>query len=404
MAKNTSFLKYIVLIVIIAFAVFLFYDANYGDNIIGITLGKTQTEDKADKEDKTEDTPEKIEDTSIPAGSIRLEEDGKSTFVPYGKGFMHITRDGVKFYEGIGRLAWSDVFSITSPSVVTGGEYSAVCDLLGRTAKVYNTSGLKYTVNTDENIHFAAINEKGNLAVILKGKNNYKVQVYSSSGELKFQRFDEDDGVFPICADISDDGSVLAISYTDTSDIEMLSKVLFFYTNKNDSKEAQTTEMFAACEINDEIIAAINYSTGDEFICVSDKAVFAINTSGETVWRKESGNAVERVAFCEDGYIAVGYGEELISSADVVEKGTVLIINFGGKETGKASVGDNITSLYAGEYVVAAADGKFYGIKSNGNVLWEHNPTQDVNAILPLDGNNVLYQTASYADVTIMTR
>lgn len=399
MSGKKTFFKIIILAVLIAIVVFLFYDANYGKNIVGITLAGNRVENEE------KNTVDGDEETTIPAGSIRLEEDGKSVFVPYGKGFMHFTRDGVKFYTGLGKLSWSDVYSMSSPSVVTGGEYCAVVDLLGKTAKVYNIDGLAYTIQTDDSIHFISVNKNGNAVLILNGKNDYKVQVYNSSGNLKFQRFDEDEGVFPVCADISDDNKVLAVAYTDTSDISLLSKVLFFYTNKDDSTQANTNDMFAACEVNDEIIAAINYLSGEEYVCVSDKGVFAINTSGDTVWRNDTGNVITDYGFSENGYIAVGYGDEIINDTEPVEKGTICIYNFSGKKTGSITLGDDIESIYAGdEYLVVSSSGEYYGIKTNGSILWQHKPTQDITAILPLNGNDVLYATKSYADVTQLSR
>lgn len=396
--KGKSFVKILIAVILIAAVGFIFYDSNYGDNKLGLNLkGSVNTvEDKADTQEA--ENEEEADDT-IPQGSIKLEEDGRSSFVTYGKGFMHFTRDGVKFYEGIGKLSWSDVYSISSPYVVSDGEMSAVVDLLGKTAKVYDTNGLKFTVQTEENIHSAAVNSNGYLALILKGKNNYKVQLYNSAGNLKFQRFDEDEGIFPVCCDISDDNKVIAVSYTDTTDIEMLSKVLFFYTDKGESGDADAGGMYAACEVKGEIIASINYMKDNEYVCVSDKAVFSINGNGISQWRRESGNRIEKVAFSDEGYIAVAYGDEIISDAETVEVGTVSVINFGGKETGSVCLGGDVDSLYIGKYVVASSGGKYYGIKLSGKTIWEESPNRDMVGIFPLNGNSVLYATKRYAEV-----
>ena len=399
MAGKKSLIKYIILLVVLIATVFIFYDLNYGKNVIGSSLGLELKNEKAE-------TPAKDTNVVIPESSIKIEENGKSTFVPYGKGFMHFTRDGVKFYSGIGSLQWSDVYTIISPTVITGGEYSAVMDILGKTVRVYNASGHVYTIQTEESICYGALNKNGNAVLILNGKDDYKVQVYNASGQLKFQRFDEETGVYPVSADLSDDNKVVAITYTDTSDIELLSKVLFFYTSKADGSSVKSTDLFAACEVKNEIIASLNYMSGDEYLCVSDKAVFAVNSSGETVWRKEMGNEISKLDFSEEGTIAVGLGRELLTNTAAEEEGTVLIFNFGGKQTGKITLDRKVTSVYCNDYYVVVADeNKFYGIKANGNILWEHNPSQDINTIIPMDNSGkVLYVAASYAAVTEMSR
>ncbi len=403
LAGKKSYVKIIILLIVIAVAVFIFYDSNYGSNIIGNHFDITNVD-----ADTSHDTESEIvvNESIIPSGSIKLEEDGKSTFIPYGKGFMHFTRDGVKFYTGLGSLKWSDVYTMTSPSVVTGGEYSVVIDILGKTARVYDASGLIYTIQTEDSICYASVNKNGHTALILNGRDDYKVQLYNSAGNLKFQRFDEDEGVFPVCVEVSDDNRVLAVSYTDTSDINILSKVLFFYTNKEDSKKADTNDMFAACEFEDEIVVGINYMSGDEYLCVSDKGIFAINTSGETVWKKNAGNEIKNFAFSEEGCIALAYGDELLGSDAVVEEGTVALFNFGGKQTGSVILDGDIDGLYTGDYyTVVCCDGRYYGVKANGSILWEHNPIQDVNSIIPMDNSgNVLYVTKNYANIDDLSR
>jgi len=403
LSGKKSIIKMIILMVFIALAVFLFYDANYGDNRIGIIL-EQNTESKNENAFDTETITDNMIN-SIPAGSIVLEEDGKSTFIPYGKGFMHFTRDGVKFYSSLGNLSWSDVYSMVSPTVVTGGQFTAVIDMLGKAARVYDENGLVYTLQTEESICYAALNKKGNAVLILNGKDDYKVQVYTSSGKMKFQRFDEDTGVYPVCADISDDGDVLAVSYTDTRDIELLSKVLFFHTSKDADNKLGTTDMFAACEVKDEIIANITNTSAEEFVCVSDKALFAVNTSGETVWRGETGNEINNVAVSEGGTIAIGLGKERLDSESVLKEGTVQLYNFGGKKTGEVYLNGNISSLYLkGYYLVACSDEVFYGIKANGNIIWEHNPSGDVKTIIPMDNSGkVLYITSNYANIENMS-
>ena len=399
MSDKKSFFKIIILIVLIAVTGIIFYDANYGNNKIVSFFGEYN------KENTTVDTQHDndVLTGAIPAGSIMIEEDGKSTFVPYGKGFMHFTRDGVKFYSSLGSLAWNDVYTIVSPVVVTGGNYSAVVDILGKTARVYNEDGLAYTIQTDESICFASLNKNGNAVLILNGKNDYRVQVYNSSGKLKFQRFDEDEGVYHVCADISDDNNVVAVSYTDTSDIDILSKVLFFYTSKS---EGNSADMFAACELEDEIVVNINYMSGDEYACVSDKAVFAVNSSGETVWRNAVGNEISNFAFSEEGYMAVGYGKELLGDAVAEKEGTVVLYNFGGKRTGHANLDGNISDIYAGDfYTVVCVDDIYYGIKANGNVLWDYVPLQDVNAVIPVDNSGrVLYVASNHANIKDVSR
>lgn len=436
MSGSKTYIKITILTVLIALAAFIFYDANFGKKLISGKLAgaSAATENSADnldsentealsqsegKEPETNDAQDADEDNkesddaedvssagTIPAGSIKLEEDGKSAFVAYGKGFMHFTRDGAKFYNSLSNVKWTDSYTMTSPTVVTGGEYSAVVDLLGKTAKVYSSDGPSYSIQTEEPINNISLNKNGHSVIILNGKNDYRVQAYNASGALKFQRFDEDKGVFPVCADISDDNKVLAVSYIDTSDIEVKSKVLFFYTDKEDSKQTETNDMFAACELDDEIVVSINYMTGEEYVCVSDKRIFAVNSSGDILWESVVGNNIDKFSFSEEGFMAAAYGDKSLSDAESVEPGSIVILNFGGKRTGLFELGGKADILYCGNYYTVISSGnEFYGIKANGKTLWEYTSAQDVKAIVPLDSSGeALFVTGTYVNTVNMTR
>ena len=427
MSGNRTYIKITILTVLIALALFVFYDANFGKKLISGKLGAASAADAGSEAAYAEDSntventgglsagTETAEQTSaenteisnenIPSGSIKLEADGKSTFVAYGKGFMHFTRDGAKFYNNTSSVKWSDSYTMTSPTVVTGGDYSAVVDILGKTAKVYNASGLAYSIQTEDAITNMGLNKNGHSVVVLNGKSDYRVQAYNASGALKFQRFDEDEGVFPVCADISDNNKVLAVAYIDTSDIEIKSKILFFYTDKEDSKKTETNDMFAACEVSDEIIVNIYNMTGDEYVCVSDKRVFAVNSSGDILWENAAGNRIDRFSFSEEGFVAVAYGDQTVSDSESVEPGTVVILNFGGKRTGAFAAGGKVDFLYCSPYyTVVSAGNNYYGVKANGKTIWEYSSGQGAKSIIPLDNSGqALYVTGSYAGTMNMT-
>ena len=53
------------------------------------------------------------------------------------------------------------------------------------------------------------------------------------------ERFEQDSGIYPLSAALSEDSRILAVTYADTSDIEIKAKVLLFYVNKEDSRTQQ---------------------------------------------------------------------------------------------------------------------------------------------------------------------
>lgn len=330
---------------------------------------------------------------------IKLESGSKTTFIGFGNNYLYCTKDGVKYFDDGQNQKWNSTYTMTSPSVVNNGSYTAVAESQGRSVKVYSEDGELYSVSADGMIMQISVNNIGSIGLILKTDSGYKVQVYDENGNLIMERFDEDEGVYPIAVDISADKKVLAVSYLDTTDIEMVSKILFFYTGREDTKNTESGDFFASVEKVGEIVPAIKYMNNGVFMAVGDTTVFTMDSSGKEVWNDEICNKIDKITFGGE-YLVMALGEPL-PGKDGAQNGTVRILSTTGKQSNDYLLGKSVTYLKAYKNgIVIGSNRDFTAINYNGRLLWEHTATQDVKDIILMSSSeNVLYVTNNSADI-----
>ena len=165
------------------------------------------------------------------------------------------------------------------------------------------------------------------VAVIDNG--TYRIKIFNNQGKAVTERIEPEKNIFPISIDISDDNTTFAISYIDTTDIEAVSKVVFFYVNGSDGEYIDN--MFGAVEKQDEYIAYISFMDNDKLVAVTDTSVFAMNITGKEIWSYDLPNKLDRVSLSCKDYVALACGESF-NGKDGYSNGTVVFLNMNGNE------------------------------------------------------------------------
>lgn len=327
--------------------------------------------------------------------------DSKTGYRSYDNGYIQYTKDGAKFLTKSGSESWNDVYTMTSPIIDKRGKYTALFEIDGRTVRVYNEKGLVYNVQTSNPILSVSVCTNGYIGVIENG-DNYSVSVYSTTGSLIFQRIEAETGVYPFSCDISSDGQIIAISYADTTGIEIDSKVGMFYIDAEKGAE-YTDSMFSAVEKNDEVIFELYFVTKNDLIAVGDRHIIYISSTGAEGWNIEVTNEIMGIGLCDDK-IAMVYGDEL-PDKEGEECGTIVFVSSRGKLKNGYCIGtepDFFASSEGG--VVIGSESNYYGIDTKGKVIWSLNDTGSLNGIYPTDSvRKCIYTTKTWSVETDMT-
>ena len=321
--------------------------------------------------------------------SMEVDISSKATMAVFGKEFMLCTKDGVKYFASMGDAQWSDTFNMTSPVMVQEGDYVAVGDMGGKTVRVYDRSGMLYDLQAEGSPVQFALNESGYLSLITKNGDSYRIRIYNTKGTLLKERVEESNGVYPLCSDVSDDSTIFAVSYLDTTDISPIGRVVMFYIDAEKS-ENHTDSMFAAVEKTDEIIPVIGFMEKGVLAAVSDVNVYGIGADGAENWSYPLENTVDQAAFGHKEYLVLAFGDS-VADKDGREKGTVCWLDANGKEKASFAAGDSVTYLQSVEKgVVVGNDRRYTGVSHGGNENWTYTATGDLSDLIPMEKLNIV--------------
>lgn len=320
---------------------------------------------------------------------IKFESSSKSLFRIMDKGFIQCSKDGVKYYNDINNQKWNSTFTMVTPVMVGEGNYTAAADTSGKIVKVYDDNGEIYSCQIDGDIIRISLNQNGYLVVLSYMNPDYRIQVFDNKGQEITKREEKSEGVYPLDVDISDDNRVMAVSYADTSDVEVVGKILFFYTYKEDGK-GYADAMFSAVQKDDEFITEVEYMDGNKLICIGDRNIYAFDLWGNELWTKPITNKISFAKFSGKQKVVLAYGETH-SNVEGEEAGTVEWINLSGRTEAKYSTGENINYMSVGKNAaIVGSYNKFTGISDQGKQLWEYKSPQDLSDMLFINGNDTV--------------
>ncbi len=404
--KKTS-KKYIVILFLFALVVggscgLYYVDTFYGQGKINTILSSLQQKKtiQTEKEDTAENIVDIVEEGNE-KNSISLSSGG-ALFATKGKKFLMCTKDGARYMNGMGDQKWNDTFTMTAPELIGEGNYYAIGDLSGKSVKVYSETGLLYTAQSTGNVLYFALNRNGYLAVITKDKEIYTVMIYDEEGTQLTGRQEGEKGVYPLSVDISDDNRVFAISYLDTTDVEPIGKVNFFFVNESEGKNFSES-MFSGVIKNNELIPKVFYLDNGNLVMVSDRALYGIGINGEERWAIELTNHISYIGVEKKKYVVTAYGGA-ISGKNSKKQGYVSWINGDGKEIASFQAKDAVTYLNCDNTgTVIGCNKTYYGFKIGGRAFWEYTATKDMVDVLLMENvNNVLFVTNDNAVILNM--
>lgn len=316
--------------------------------------------------------------------TIEFPIDSKTTLRELKNGYIRCTKDGVTY---VGNPTWNETYTLNSPVLISDGNITAVTEFKNRIAYVFNEKGKMYSVQTNgEIIHFS-INKLGNLALIIKENNKYTINLYSTHGEIILSRYENEEQIWPLAVDISDDLESMAVSYLDTSltQTDAYNSKILFYSIKNEDKYTDNLIPNASVEKSNEIITILKYMEDNCLIAISESSITAINKEHEKKWEKEFGNYITALDTSNPNIVVIGMGNTLLNK-NGVEKGTALWYDLNGNKLGEFHTGSEIQAVVSkSDKIVIYSNKDIYGLDKKGTLLWEYPVIQDVKQLMIYD-------------------
>ncbi len=321
--------------------------------------------------------------------------DSQADFYCYQSDFFFGTKDGMKFVSSKGDERWDYVYSMVEPVMVCEKGIVCVAEAKGRNIYVFNKGGLMYTKTFDEPILTFAVNGMGYLAAAVQRPDGYEVYVFNDQGtSVGWRGVFNEDNLFPVALDVSDDGRIIGISFIDINKVYASTKLIFAYLNGEEGRQFEDT-IFAYKEAENYLITTVRFMKDNNFITVSADEIICMEVGQNTFsekWKISLGNRLSKLGFLEDTGVVLALGDGMMNRLyDPV--GTLRIYDLNGTVTGERFLGNEITYLSTGSNAcIVGVNRSFQAINADGGLLWSTAFTKDVSKLLFIENTGTVLQ------------
>lgn len=244
-------------------------------------------------------------------------ENGSSqTFALAGDGLAVASESGFELFDSSGKSVFHKICSPDSPAVAAGAKRAVFYDVGGTLCTAVDQSGAAVEISSSGGIISASVSASGYFAVISENAGTKGlVSVYNGNAALVYEWYSGSG--YPLRADLSPDGQLLAVLTVDASG----SRVHIFRLTSEDE--------LCRIDYDGELLFDLCFMSQREICIVGSDGVFFADTSGEKTGEFGfSGRYLAGYSTDGSGFAALflstyrtGTGGELIS---VDETGTVL--------------------------------------------------------------------------------
>ena len=284
------------------------------------------------------------------------------------------------------REKWSESLNFVEPVFQNEKKIFGVSDIKSNLVSIYNLDGKLYDIkiNAGENLLAFFVSENGCCVCITKGENFYNINVYNQSGEKILSNVYHEENIFPVGADISPDGKILAIDYVDLNNIKPESKIVFMRVDNQN--------IFGSVQEKGNFIHGINFISNEQIILFDKHEIICKEIKKNNIkekWRIKFNSTISEVDFNENFLVVKidNQTESFLKSRSLIE---IYNINSGQKKSffeAKNQI-DFINFDKELNYILLAGLNNFFVIDVNGKVLFENNLTGEYKKACFLNKTN----------------
>ena len=289
-----------------------------------------------------------------------------------------------------GQEKWSESLNFVEPVFQNEKKILAVSDIKSNLVSIYNLAGKLYEIkiNAGENLLAFFVSENGFCVCITKGENFYNINVYNYKGEKILSNVYYEENIFPVGADISPDGKILAIDYVDLNNIKPESKIVFMHVDNQN--------IFGSVQEKENFVHGINFISNKQIILVSKKKIICKEIKKNNIsekWRIKFDNMVSEIDFDENFLVAKTdkQSESFLKLGSLIE---IYDINSGQKKSCFEAKNQIDFMNFDSELncLLLASLNNFFVLDINGKILSENNLAGEYKKTCFLNGvNKILF-------------
>lgn len=316
--------------------------------------------------------------------SVEETQTDNSHILSFGTCFLAYSSDGIRCTDEKGNDIWSCPFEMQNPMVEINGDYVAVADYVGRMIYIFNGSGELGTIQTNLPIREIEVAGNGVVAAVLDNGDVTSISLYYYDGsEIGFFRTTMSKSGYPLDIGMSEDGTLVAVSYLYLDNGVMTSKVAFY--NFGEVGQNKTDNLVGGYDYQNEIVPLVGFmNDSTAFAVANDKLMFYKGSQRPTNQRDVFLKEEIRSVYYGDKYIGLTYINPTAESRYLID-----IYNTSGDLKNTLPIDMEYQDIFFNDdYVVIynAASCIIYNV--NGNIKYQGDFDESVRLMIPT--NSVL--------------
>lgn len=242
---------------------------------------------------------------------VKYYESTNAKYLEFNGNILRYSQDGASAFNISNDMIWNETFEMQNPVADSCGDFVALGDYMGTTIYVYNSEGLKGTIDTSTPLRSFCVSGTGTVAVVLEEEDVTWVKLFDYNGvNIASDRTTMAKSGYPVRIDISEDGILLSISYLYV-DSGVLSSSVAFY-NFGAVGQNEIDNLVSGYSYGNTVVSYVNFMNQDTAFAIGDDkfVIYKGAQKPESTYEKEIENEIVSV-FSNEEYIGLVYEDDM---------------------------------------------------------------------------------------------
>lgn len=241
---------------------------------------------------------------------INYYEAPSAKYLEFNGNILRYSQDGASAFNISNEMIWNETYEMQNPVADACGDFVALGDYMGTTIYVFNSEGIKGTIDTSRPLRSFCVSGNGNVAVVLEEDDVTWVKLYDYNGvNIASDKTTMAKSGYPVRIDISESGIMLMVSYLYV-DSGVLSSTVAFY-NFGAVGQNEIDNLVSGYSYSNTIASYVSFMNPDTAFAIGDDkiAIYKGNQKPESTFEKEIGEEILSV-FNNEDYLGLVFDDE----------------------------------------------------------------------------------------------
>ena len=318
----------------------------------------------------------------ITRSSERSDAEGMG-FELLGKTLIKYGHDGVFAQDMSGTTLWSSAYSMQTPMSSVNGKMMLLYEQLGNHITVLDAEGTRGTYQTALPIRKAVVSRTGVAAVILDGKTETQIGLYTPSGsQIASIRATLEETGYPMDLAVSENGERLMVSYMAMDEGKMAGRIVFYdFSEKGAGSDDHIQSSFSYRET---VFPEVFFLSDGRGAAVGDDR-FTVYSSGQTPAEKVNVPLEKEIVSCFHDENVVGF---IFPGTESEERYGIEAYSYSGRRRMQAAFDFEYEEVKMdGGEVLLCDSGNLYSFRLSGRARLSAAYEKEVNYFRKLSGS-----------------